>query len=56
MQGNVFDSEVYAILIQPVRLILFICNALLYILIHVFMVEEQNQRNSSSIYGQIYDL
>lgn len=33
MQGNVFDSEVYAILIQ--WLILFTCNALLYFLIHV---------------------
>lgn len=40
MQGNVSDTEVYAILIQPVRLILFTCNALLYFLIHVLMVEK----------------
>lgn len=40
MQGNVFDSEVYAILIQPVRLILFTCNARLYNLIHVLMEEK----------------
>lgn len=39
MQGNVFDTELYAILMQPVWLILFTCNALLYFL-YFFMVEK----------------
>lgn len=54
MRGNVFDTEVYAILIQPVRLILFTCNALPYFLIHVLMVKKSNQRNREYLWSNLW--